>query len=198
MNVLVIPEDPTHDQYILKPIVEQLFRDLERPVRVDVLSRLPADDADKRPTGRPSGVDHALDQKTVAAIVDDYRGMVDLFLLLVDRDCNRRRNVERARDREVEHAARLVACLAWEEVEVWMLALHVDKIEAAWKNVRAECDPREAFAEPLLQREGWQGPGRGRKAAMRALATQWRPLLSRCPELAELSQRVAAWLATSG
>jgi hypothetical protein len=76
----------------------------------------------------------------------------------------------------------------------WLLALHADKVEAGWRDVRGECDPRERLTEPLLRREGWQGPGRGRKAAMRALATQWRPLLSRSPELADLSRRVAAWL----
>ncbi len=37
MKVLVIAEDPTYDQYILKPIGERIFRDLDRPVRVEVL-----------------------------------------------------------------------------------------------------------------------------------------------------------------
>lgn len=198
MNVLVVPEDPTHDRYILKPVVEQLFRDLERPARVDVLSRLPTDDAQERRAGRPAGVDLVLDQRTVAAIVDDNGGMVDLFVWLIDRDCDRRNNSGRAQDRQREHSRHLLACLAVEEVEVRLLALHADKLGVSWQDVRAECDPRERFAQPLLQREGWQGPGHGRKAAMRALPTQWRSLLSRCPELAELKQRVATWLETRG
>ncbi len=30
MKVLIIPEDPSLDKYILKPIVERIFQDLER------------------------------------------------------------------------------------------------------------------------------------------------------------------------
>ena len=37
MKVLIIPEDPSLDRYILKPIVEQIFQDLGRTARVDVL-----------------------------------------------------------------------------------------------------------------------------------------------------------------
>jgi hypothetical protein len=38
LKVLVAPEDPTLDQYVLKPIVERLFADLGKTPRVLVLS----------------------------------------------------------------------------------------------------------------------------------------------------------------
>ncbi len=37
MKILVVPEDPTHDQYILKPIVERIFKDLDTGARIEVL-----------------------------------------------------------------------------------------------------------------------------------------------------------------
>lgn len=37
MKILIIPEDPTLDQYILKPIVERICTDHGLGARVDVL-----------------------------------------------------------------------------------------------------------------------------------------------------------------
>lgn len=186
MKVLIIPEDPTHDPYILRPVVERIFADLNRPARIEVL---------RDPHLR--GVDEALDQQTVAGIVSD-NPMVDLFLLLVDRDCDRRGNSTKASARESEHARCLIACLAIEEVEVWMLALHPDAVGAPWQTVRAECDPKERFAAPALKRIGTSGPGAGRKRAMRALVGSWPRLRQLCPEIAQLQERVAGWFAQRG
>ncbi len=181
MKVLVIPEDPTLDQYVLKPIVEALFRDLGRKARVEVLQ-----------DPHLSGVDEALSQKVIAAIVEE-NPMMDLFLVLVDRDCNRMKNAERAAEREAEHPRRLLACLAVEEVEVWMLALHRDELGGRWPEVRADCDPKELYADPFLREKGWLTEvGRGRKRAMRELPSRWGSLLSVCPELAQLRERLRA------
>jgi hypothetical protein len=182
VKVLVIPEDPTHDQYILRPILERIFRDLSRPVHVDIL---------RDPHLR--GVDQALSQEEVAAIVAD-NPMIDLFLIMVDRDCNRQRNCERAAARENEHSC-LLTCLAIEEVEIWMLALHHDQLEASWKDVRGDCDPKEGHADPFLRAKGWTTKiGQGRKHAMRELGRNWNTLQSLCPELRELKERIRNWL----
>jgi len=37
MKVMIIPEDPTLDQYILKPVIEAVFKDLNRVAHVQVL-----------------------------------------------------------------------------------------------------------------------------------------------------------------
>lgn len=183
MKVLVITEDPTHDQYLVKPVVEQLFVDLGRQASVEIL---------RDPHLR--GIDEALDPAVVAGIVQD-NPMIDLFLLVVDRDCDRFRNTARAAARVADHPERLLACLAREEVEVWMLALHKKALGVPWKQVRAHCDPKEAFADPLLRRLGSTGPGFGRKRAMRALSGQWRSLLTSCRELKELRDEIGAWIA---
>jgi hypothetical protein len=179
MRVLIIPEDPTLDQHILKPIVEHIFADLGRTARVEVL---------RDPHLR--GVDESLDPQILGEIVED-NPMIDLFLVIVDRDCNRLRNEEKAREREREHAGKLLVCLAVQEVEVWMLALHRATLGMRWNDVREHCDPKERFAVPFLESNGWHHSlAGGRKRAMRELGTGWRGLLDVCPELKDFKERI--------
>lgn len=182
MKVLVIPEDQTHDAYIIKPIVEAICADLGRKAKVDVL-----------PEPRLRGTSEALDPALIRRIVDG-NPMVDLFILAVDRDCDRDKNEARAAARASEHPGKLIACVAVQEVEVWMLALHTDKLTTPFSEIRRHCDPKEPFAEPLLDRLGARsGPGAGRKAAMRALGGNLKGLLARCDELARLRAAIDAW-----
>lgn len=183
MKVMVIPEDPTHDQYILKPIVEQLFAGLGKLPRVQVLSN-----------PRLHGVSQALSAPILADIIAMYP-MVDLFLVLVDRDAEPKRPSQ-ADERAQEHPDRLFVCLAIEEVEVWMLALHRDSLDTQWTEVRADRDPNERFAQPFLAaRAPKLSPGGGRVWAMRDLGAKWRGVLKVRPELAELEQTLQGWLA---
>ena len=179
MKILVIPEDPMLDQYILKPVVERLFVDLGLAVRVTVLWN-----------PRLRSVNQALDPSMVRNIVETY-SMIDLFLLIVDRDADEHRTT-RVRMRETEHPGRLLACLAIEEVEVWMLALHRERLPSPWAEIRGERDPKERFAHPFLAAHAPKlDAGQGRKWAMRDLGTRWKGLLDVCPEIAELKTRIA-------
>lgn len=178
MKVLVIPEDPKLDQYILKPVVARIFADLGKSPRIEVLSN-----------PRLRGVAEALDGSVLADIVATFP-MMDLFLVLVDRDGDTGRQAI-ADVREGEHPGRLFVCLAIEEVEVWMLALHSKALGAAWKKVRSEVHPKERFANPFLaERAPKLGPGEGRAWAMRELGSQWRGVLRRCPEIGDLRRRI--------
>jgi hypothetical protein len=186
MKVLVIPEDPTLDQHILKPIVQHLFKDLGRAVRVDVLQ-----------DPHLKGVDEALNSATVEAIIGE-NPMIDLFIIMVDRDCDRQGNVAKAAQRRSEHPAVLRTCLAEEEVEVWMLALHRDLLDETWGVIRQHCDPKEAYAEPFLKKQGWWSEvGKGRKRAMRDVDARWSGLLTVCPELRVLRDEIEQWLNTN-
>jgi len=105
-----------------------------------------------------------------------------------------RPKVEDSRD-ETEHLGRLLACLAIEEVEVWMLALHRDLLPSPWAEIRGERDPKERFAHPFLAAHAPKlDPGQGRKWAMRDLGARWKGLLDVCPEIAELKTRIAGEL----
>jgi hypothetical protein len=184
VKVLIVPEDPTYDQYVLKPVVERIFSDLERRARIWVLQN-----------PRLTSIEQALDAATLAEIVENHP-MVDLFLVLVDRDGDSEGRPVRARAREDAHPDQLFVCLAVEEVEVWMLAIHRDKLPLPWNGIRAEHHPKERFAEPFLSEHAPKlGPGGGRKWAMRGLGSKWRGILRGCPELAELRERIAGWLA---
>lgn len=185
MKVLIIPEDPTLDQHVLKPIAQQLFNDLGRSnARVEVL---------QEPHLR--GVAQALNAQKLQEIIED-NAMIDLFIVMIDRDCNRFHNEEQAAARCGEHPRKLLACLAFQEVEVWALALHREGLP--WSEVRKDCDPKERFWDPFVEARGWQGEvGRGRKKAMHGLGAKWKGLLQVCPELAALREEVRAWLSAA-
>lgn len=183
MRALVILEDPTLDQYVVKPIIERIFADLGRPARVDVLN-----------DPHISGASQALNGTLIAEIVLD-NPMIDLFVLVVDRDCDRQSHEAKAAQRQAEHPTRLLAALAWQEVEVWALAPHRDELGTSWRAVRDECDPKEVYFDPFVLRKSWLDTvGKGRKRAMRELGGSWRGVLTVCPEIEALKQRIARWL----
>lgn len=85
MKVLITPEDQEHDRYVVKPVVEALFNDLDLAARIEVL-----------PEPRLRGADDALDPQIVEGILRE-NPMIDLFLLVIDNDCDRRGNGGKAR-----------------------------------------------------------------------------------------------------
>ena len=186
MKVLVIPEDPTLDQHILKPIVERIFKDLNRKANVYVLQG-----------PRLEGISQALDKDVIGSILQQRR-MMDLFLLIVDRDGKPERQSRLdARIAQAEEAGKTMrGCMAIEEVEVWALALHRSEVADSWSDVRNEVHPKETYFDPFVKRKKWlEGLGRGRVRAMRELAGNWKTLKSRCPELQRLEDEIAQWLA---
>lgn len=173
MKVLVVLEDPTLDQHVVRPVIEWIFEDLGRRARIEVLT-----DPHMRGVG------------DVLSTADDVIGdnpMVDVFVFVIDRDCDRERHTSRLRERLAGHAARAVGCVAIEEVEAWMLAAQ-EKLAVSWREIRAECDPKERYAEPWLQSQGYTGEdvGRGRKSAMRSATGAYRRILQRCDEVRAL------------
>lgn len=183
VKVLIIPEDPFLDQYILQPVVARIFHDLQTNALIEVLQN-----------PRLRSINQALDKETVQRIIEE-NPMVDLFLLVVDRDCNRLNNVSLAQARQGEHSAKLIACLAVEEIEVWMLAFHRHALPIGWREVQRECDPKERFAEPFIKQKGWWNTlGKGRKKAMKDLGAHWRGVLTLCPEINDLKNDIETWL----
>lgn len=179
MKVLLLHENQTYDPYITKPVIEGMFEAMGRKATVE-------------PLRRPNlhGVDQVLKLSVLTEIIEN-NPMVRVFIALVDRDGVEGR-AARATALEEAHPGKLVITLAIEELEVWMLALHRDKLgDARWQDVRAEPHPKEVYAAPLLEMLAVSsGPGGGRKAAMRALAGQWHGLLQRCEEIAELQRKL--------
>lgn len=151
MKVLIVCEDPTHDRYVVEPVVARLLTDLGAKARTEVLA-----DPHLR------GVDDLLDN--FLRIVAD-NPMIDLFVVVIDRDGNRRNNVERLDNAVLQlnknaSPGKLVGCCAIEEVEAWLLALHRDALPNPWPVVRQDCDVKERHALPFLRQRGNGGPGR--------------------------------------
>ena len=76
MNILIIPEDPRNDQYILKPVFERLFQSIGKPkahIRICIDPIF-------------GGVGEALKIERLREIVARYDGMTDIFILCIDRD----------------------------------------------------------------------------------------------------------------
>lgn len=178
MNVLVIPEDFRKDQYIVKPIVEAMLEAVGRPrakVRVCMDPLL-------------GGVDQALNWAEIHSIIDRYRGMVHLFLLLVDRDGVETRrqglySIERRATEKLPDGRVLLAENAWQELEVWVLAGHELPRVWRWTDVRSELHPKERYFEPFAgNRELSDEPGGGRKTLAREAASNYQRIRRLCPE----------------
>jgi hypothetical protein len=191
LRVLIIPEDPTLDQYILKPIITAVLEAAGRPranVQVCFAPLL-------------RSVEQAMRWERISGIIDQYP-LVDLFLLIVDRDGDEHR---RARlDKLQEQAATKLpadrgffAEHAWQEVEVWGLAGCHDLSEVGeWHNIRSERDPKEAYFNPYVERRGLQNePGRGRRTLGREAASRYSRVRQRCPEdIGALEEQLRAWI----
>lgn len=182
MKVLVIPEDPTYNGYILKPLVERLLRAASRPsAKVTVLTN-----------PRAQGID--MIRALLPTIWADYAHF-DLLLFLPDDDCpGRAARLLPLEAQAVEAGVRFLVCTAVTEVEAWLLAGHVDKSPEQWPVVRADCELKERYFAPFIAEYGDGSAGQGRTRLMREALTHFTGILARCPELAELKTRLEAVL----
>lgn len=188
MNVLIIPEDFRLDQYILQPLFEAVMSAAGKPhakVRVVTDPLL-------------GGVTEAMKWSNIEAIIDRYRGMVQLFILVVDRDGDAgRRGALTTIERQAEPLCRFLAENAWQEVEVWALA--GQNLPWNWSDVRSEPNAKEVYFEPFVASRHLQDePGHGRKTLGREAAGRYARVRQLCPEdVAAMERRIRDMLATS-
>lgn len=190
MNVMIIPEDFRKDQFILKPIVQAMMKVVGRPkAKVEVcLDPL------------LGGISRALDQEELTQIVRD-RPMIDLFLLIVDRDREvgrrtRLDNLEASMVAQLGQGAAFLGENAWQEVEVWTIAGHDLLNGWTWQEIRADRDPKEAYFVPLAKAHGvHEEDDGGRKKLSIAAAKQYQRVRNRCREdIQVLHKRVEAFV----
>jgi hypothetical protein len=183
LRVLVIPEDPTYNGYILQPIVERMLAELGRPnARVTVLCN-----------PKLNGYDHAV--RAIREDLVERYGHLDLWLFLPDAD--RPGNLEPLECELAGRGMHLFCCAAQPEVEAWLLAGHRDKLPISWGEVRQHPRLKEEVFEPFLREYGdMRSPGGGRKRLVAETLTNYRGVLAICPELGDLEGRIRAFLAT--
>jgi hypothetical protein len=177
-NVLVIPEDFTYDEHILKPLIERILTECGRIARVAVC---------RDPNFQ--GVNAALNIELLRSKVLARYRMVDLFVLFVDRDGNEGRKVktdqiETTLTGELAEKGRsFLAEVAWQEVEIFILAGHELPRGWQWPEIRADRDVKNTFFRELVALRGTsKQPYEGRKKLMAEAIGNWQRIKSRCPE----------------
>jgi hypothetical protein len=175
-NVLVIPEDFTKDEHILKPLIERILEDCGRKAQIQVC---------RNPNFQ--GVQRALNLDALRAVIALYP-MVHLFVLFVDRDGEggrkqRTDQIERTLSSELGPKAVFVAEVAWQEVEVFILAGLNLPSDWRWTEIRADSHVKNTFFKRLVTLRGTtRDPHEGRKRLMSESIANWQRIKSRCPE----------------
>jgi hypothetical protein len=180
-RVLVIPEDPTYNGYILKPIVERMLSELgKRNADVTVLTN-----------PKLNGYPHAV-SAIRGDLIDRYRHL-DLWLFLPDAD--RSSDLSPLESDLSRRGVHLFCCAAVPEVEAWLLAGHRSKLSVSWSEVRRQPHLKEDVFGPFLAQYGDnRSPGGGRERLVGETLANYRGLLSVCPELADLEERLRTFL----
>ena len=181
-TVLVVPEDHTLDQYILLPLVRKLMAACGRPrATVNVLRKQ-----------RVQGYSDA--KKVLVEYVLPTHKYYNLLLFMPDADGRDRADEFRHLESEAAlRNVRLLCCAAVEEVEAWLLAGHLGKLNNPWSVIRADTSVKENHFFRFLQSHGdVRAVDGGRKRLMEETLLNYSGLLDRCPELKELESRLAA------
>ncbi len=179
-KVLVIPEDPTHNGYILKPLVDALMGSAGRPrAQVSVLTN-------------PwlGGYDQAL--KAVRnELATRYRHW-DLWLFMPDADRATPAAMQALEAELAGQGVTLLCCPAEPEVEIYAALAHRDEFGITWADARRHTRFKEAVFDSLLARHGdRRRPGGGRDLLIAQSLRNLDLLLQLCPELHTLRERIA-------
>ncbi len=190
MNVLIIPEDFRNDQYILDPLFSRLVRDFERTSIHFLVCRDPL----------LGGVGEALKSERMEEILQKYQGMIDIFILCVDRDgvVGRRQRLDQL-EAQLGNGVPFLAENAWEEIETWVLAGLKVPGDWRWQDVRAEVHVKEQYFEPFASQRGLtEAPGGGRKELGAEASRRIDAIRQKCPEDFDcLAQRLEATVQTN-
>jgi hypothetical protein len=191
VKVLVLAEDFVKDELVLQPILEAMMKAVGRPrAKVKVC---------KDP--RFHGTSEALKWESIEQALNRHRGMVDLFLLCVDRDGDANRqavldHLERQAKIVLGEGRAFLAEHAWQEVEVWLLMGHALPRKWDWRKIRKEVHPKERYYQPFAESRGLLNlPDEGRDELAREAALHYDRIRQRCKEdVQRLEGRIRDWI----
>lgn len=181
-KVLVIPEDPTYNGYLLKPLVQRIMAEVGKPKAQVLVLRDP----------KTGGFDDACELIRSGKLRDRY-GYYDLWLFLPDGDQNA--NLRLIEESVEGQKARLIASYLTPEVEVTLVAGHPSADVKGW--IAQKEHPRfkeEVFAPFLAAYGNKTAPGEGREKLMWDALKNYPRMKQFVPELAELESRIACAL----
>ena len=182
-RVLVVPEDPSQNGYILRPLARALLADAGRPSATVKLLTSP----------RLRGYDQAL--RAIRHELSGRYRFLDLWLFFPDAD---RAHAEAMRKLETALEAQgtsLFCCPAQPEVEIYACAAYRADLGGTWEDARTHPRLKEEVFQPLLATHGDpRRPGGGRDLLIEASLQNLPLLFGLCPELQRLRDRIAAHL----
>lgn len=180
-KVLVIPEDPTFNGYLLGPLVERVLVEAGKPKAQVLVLRDP----------KTGGFEHAWDLIGKGGL--QRYGYYDLWLFLPDGD--QTKNLDVLEAGVTGQKAPLIAIYLTPEVEVTVIAGHPKADTKGWKEQKENARFKETIFEPFLKAHGNPAaPGHGREKLMREALQNYGRMKQLVPELQTLEQRVAAAL----
>jgi len=177
-KVLVIPEDPTNNGYIRKPLVEAILRDIGKPkAKVTVLT-----------TPRLRGYDSAI--KAIREELYNRYGFWDLWLFFPDADRATPEAMQELESHIAKLGCRLLCCIVQPEVEIFACAGYRAELGAPWEDVRRTPHLKEEYFKIVLAQHGdARRPGAGRDLVIRTSLNNVSVLYKLCPELQALRDR---------
>ncbi len=186
-NVLVIPEDPTWNGYILRPLTTALLHDAGKPnAKVKLLEN-----------PHVGGYDQAL--SAIRGELPDRYGFFDLWLFLPDAD---RASADAMDNLETDLRSRdipLLCCLAQPEIEIYACVAFRDDLTCMWDDAREHPRMKEEVFEPLRDRLGChRQAGGGRELMIKRSIQNLQRLFRLCPEIKRLRDRIAEHLEAPG
>ena len=179
-KVLVIPEDPTHNGYILKPLMQAILADAGKPAaKVDVLTN-----------PKLGGYDHAI--RAIREELPDRYSFWDLWIFVPDADRASPQAMSDLEDALAEKTVRLLCCPAQPEVEIYACAAYRQEITGGWDAARQDPKMKEDVFLPLLQKHGDnRRAGAGRDLMIAESLKNLQLLFRLCAELKALRDRIA-------
>ena len=184
-KVLVIPEDPKWNGYILRPLATKLMESAGKPkARIEVLSK-----------PRLRGYAHAL--RAIREELPDSHGFFNLWLFFPDADRAGPDAMTRLEADLQDRGIPLLCCPAQPEVEIYACVGFRDDLPGGWEAARTHAQMKEDVFAPLLQIHGnRREAGGGRKTMTTRSLQNLQRLFQLCPETQRLRDRIAAHLET--
>ena len=184
-RVLVIPEDPTHNGYLLKPLVRAILADAGKPLaKVEVLTN-----------PKLGGYDHAL--AAIRGDLSERYGFWDLWLFIPDADRASDAAMTALENELKAKQVMLLCCAAQPEVELYACTAYRSELGMEWEEARRARRLKEDVFAPLLKRRGDSRRAGGGRDLLIVDSLKNLPLLFKlCPELGLLRDRVHALIQT--
>lgn len=184
-RVLVIPEDPTNNGTILRPMVTAVMADAGRPsAKVEILTN-----------PRLRGYDSAC--RAIRGDLNARYGFMDLWLFFPDADLASPEAMDTLERDLRQEGVTLFCCPAVPEVEIYACAGFPPAEPGRWAEWRSNARLKETVFRDLLTEHGDpKAPGGGRRAMLERALSHGGRFFTLCPEIAALRDRIVAHLGT--